>query len=61
MKGFIGGASFVFNNYFVVFGDINNLEEENKEKILNHLEKYKLKLKTFEGLDIIDYGGAIIY
>ena len=61
MKGFIGGASFVFNNYFVVFGDINNLEEENKEKILNHLEKYKLKLKTFEDLDIIDYGGAIIY
>ena len=61
MRGFIGGASFVFNNEFILFGDINNLKEENKEKILKHLEKYKLKLKTFEGLDIIDYGGAIIY
>ena len=31
MKGFIGGASFVFDNKFVLFGDIENLES--KEKI----------------------------
>ena len=34
MKGFIGGASFVFDNKFVLFGDIENLES--KEKIMEH-------------------------
>ena len=56
MHGFIGGATAVINNTFILFGDINNLKIENKNKILNHLEKYNLKLKDFKGLDIIDYG-----
>jgi len=59
MKGFIGGASFIFENKFILFGDIEKLE--NKDEILKHLEKYKLELIDFKGLDVYDYGGAIIY
>ena len=59
MKGFIGGASFVFDNKFVLFGDSNNLS--NKDKIIQHLDKYNLELVDFKGLDIYDYGGGIIY
>lgn len=59
MKGFIGGATLVFNNKFVVFGDSNYLN--NKDKILEHLHNYNLKLVDFKGLDIYDYGGGIIY
>lgn len=61
MKGFIGGATATINNTFILFGDINNLKEENKNKIKKHLKKYNLKLKDFKGLDIIDYGGIIMY
>ena len=59
MKGFIGGASFVFDNKFVLFGDSNNLS--NKDKIIQHLDKYNLELVDFKGLHIYDYGGGIIY
>ena len=59
MKGFIGGASLIFDNKFLLFGDSNNLD--NKEKILEHLYKYNLELIDFKGLDIYDYGGGIIY
>lgn len=57
-KGFIGGASFTFENKVVIFGDINKLES--KKEIIKHLKKYKLELVDFKGLDVIDYGGAII-
>ena len=59
MKGFIGGASFVFDNKFVLFGDSNNLS--NKDKIIQHLDKYNLELVDFKGLDIYDYGGGIVF
>ena len=59
MKGFIGGASFVFDNKFVLFGDSNNLS--NKDKIIQHLDKYNLELVDFKGLHIYDYGGGIVY
>lgn len=59
MKGFIGGATFVFGNKYVLFGDINNLN--NKNKILEHLKKHNLELIDFKGLDIYDYGGGIIF
>lgn len=59
MNGFIGGASLIFDNKFLLFGDSNNLD--NKEKILEHLHKYKLELIDFKGLDIYDYGGGIVY
>lgn len=59
MKGFIGGASFVFDNKFVLFGDIEKLES--KEKIKEHIKKYNLQLIDFKGLEVHDYGGAIEY
>ena len=59
MKGFIGGATLVFDNKFVLFGDSDNLA--NKEKILKHLNNYSLELIEFEGLNIYDYGGGIIF
>lgn len=58
MQGFIGGASFVFDNKFVLFGDIEMLES--KSEILQHLKKYNLQLVYFKGLSVNDYGGAII-
>lgn len=59
MQGFIGGASLVFDNNFVLFGDIEKLES--KDIILKHIKKYKLNLVDFKGLDVNDYGGGIIY
>lgn len=59
MKGFIGGATLAFDNKFVLFGDSDNLA--NKEKILKHLNNYSLELIEFEGLNIYDYGGGIIF
>ena len=59
MKGFIGGATLKFDNKFIIFGDINNLE--NKDLVLEHLEKYNLELVDFKGLDLYDYGSGIIY
>lgn len=59
MQGFIGGASFVFEDKFVLFGDIEKLESKNN--ILEHLQRHNLQLVDFKGLDVNDYGGAIIY
>ena len=59
MHGFIGGASLVFNNKFILFGDIDMLK--NKDKILEHINKYNLELVDFKGLDIFDYGGGIVF
>ena len=59
MHGFIGGACLVFDNKFVLFGDIDMLK--NKDKILEHINKYNLELVDFKGLDIFDYGGGIVF
>ena len=59
MHGFIGGASLIFDNKFVLFGDINMLK--NKDKVLEHINKYNLELVYFKGLDIYDYGGGIVF
>lgn len=59
IKGFIGGATLVFDNKFVLFGDIDNLS--NKEKVIEHINKYGLELVEFKELDVFDYGGGIIY
>ena len=59
MKGFIGGASLVFDNKFVLFGDSDNLS--NKDKLIQHVDKYNLELVDFKGLDIYDYGGGIVF
>ncbi len=56
--GFIGGASFVYDNKFILFGDIDKLDS--KEKIKEHLEDIGLELIDFKGINVHDYGGAII-
>lgn len=59
MQGFIGGATFLFEHQFVVFGDSHYLS--NREKIIEHLHRHQLELVDFKGLDIYDYGGGIVY
>ena len=43
--------------------DLKNSKKylESKEKIIEHLKKYELELVDFKGLEVNDYGGAIIY
>lgn len=57
MKGFIGGASHVIDSKFILFGDINFLEEKNK--LIEFLKKYNIELIDFKDLPIYDYGGII--
>ena len=57
MNGFIGGATAVIDDIFIIFGDIEKLHSKNE--LLEHLRKYKLKLHYFTGLDIVDYGGVV--
>lgn len=57
MRGFIGGASAVLGNKFILFGDRNNLN--NLNKVENHIKKYNLEFIDFPGLSIHDYGGII--
>ena len=57
MKGFIGGATVVLENKFIVFGDFNKFK--NADKIKEHLEKYNLKIVDFKGYEIIDYGSCM--
>lgn len=59
IKGFIGGATLVFDNKFLLFGDVDNLSD--KEKVMKHIDKYNLELIYFKGLDIFDYGGGVTY
>ena len=61
MNGFIGGATFVFNSKFVLFGDFRKLKQSNQEIIKENLKSNNLELIDFKNLEIIDYGGAIIY
>lgn len=61
MNGFIGGATFVFDNKFVLFGDFNYLKKENQETIIENLNENNLELVYFKNLKIRDYGGAIIF
>ena len=58
MRGFIGGATLVFDNKFVLFGDINKLKY--KDEVIKHINKYGLELVSFDGLDVYDYGGGIV-
>lgn len=58
MSGFIGGASCVIDNKFILFGDIKYLE--NRDVLISFVEKYGLELVYFECLEIIDYGGVVV-
>ncbi len=57
MQGFIGGAMTRLGDTVIVFGDIENLVNGNK--IRKFVEKKGLKLHSFEGLDVVDYGGVL--
>lgn len=57
MQGFIGGAMARLGDTVIVFGDIENLVNANKIK--KFVEKKGLKLHSFEGLDVVDYGGVL--
>lgn len=58
MNGFIGGASAVINNKFILFGDVDYLQDKNK--LLEFLDKYELELVDFKNLPIYDYGGVVL-
>lgn len=58
MQGFIGGAMAKINDEIILFGDVNNLL--NKDKIINFIQSKGLKLKYFESLDVVDYGGVVV-
>ncbi len=58
INGFIGGACCVINNNFILFGDSNLLE--NKNELVEFINKYNLKFVDFKNLEIHDYGGVIL-
>lgn len=59
MSGFIGGATCVLDDKFILFGDSNNINEIARDKIIKFIENKDLKFIDFKGLDIIDYGGIV--
>ena len=59
MYGFLGGATCVIDNKYIIFGDINNIKNQSRDKLINFVNKCGLELIDFKGLDIIDYGGVI--
>ena len=61
MHGFIGGATALINDTFILFGDVDYLSEENRNNLLEHIKRHNLKFKDFKYLKIMDYGGIVIY
>ena len=59
MHGFIGGATLLFDNKFILFGDIKKLS--NSKEVITHINRHNLQLVHFKGLDIYDYGGGLIF
>lgn len=60
MIGFLGGATCVVDKYFCIFGDVKNIKEKEANKIKAFVNKKGLILKSFDRLDIIDYGGIVV-
>lgn len=56
-NGFIGGAISRIGDNIVVFGDLDKIDYYGN--IRNFIESRNLKIIDFEGLDVVDYGGAI--
>lgn len=56
-KGFIGGVISRIDNNVIVSGDLNKIDKN--EQIKKFIEKRKLQLIDFKGLDVIDYGGIV--
>lgn len=57
MSGFIGGATAVIEDKFIIFGDSNKILD--KASLIEHLNNHNLKLVDFKNLEIIDYGSII--
>ncbi len=57
MNGFIGGATAVIEDKFIIFGDSNKILD--KASLIEHLNNHNLKLVDFKNLEIIDYGSII--
>ena len=58
MKGFIGGCMSRIENKIIIFGDISKIDKE--KKIRNFIQSRNLELVSFNGLDVIDYGGVLV-
>lgn len=56
-KGFIGGAISRVGENIIIFGELSKIDKD--EQIKKFIEKRKLKIIEFKGLDIIDYGGIL--
>ena len=56
--GFIGGASFVYNNQVIFFGNIDN--HQNGRDILKFCEKHGFSTISLDKYDLTDVGGAFV-
>ena len=57
MKGFIGGAIARIDDKIIVFGDLQKIDKTGEIK--KFIERQKLEIVDFKGLDVIDYGGIV--
>lgn len=58
-KGFIGGCISRIGNSIIVFGDLNKIDKDNK--IRDFILNKHLQIIDFRNLDVIDYGGIILF
>lgn len=56
-KGFIGGVITRIDDKVIVSGDLNKIDYN--YQIRTFIEKRKLEIIEFKGLDVIDYGGMV--
>lgn len=59
MEGFIGGALARIDNKIILFGDIEKIDKDGLIK--KFISSKGLNLISFDGLDVIDYGGVIAF
>lgn len=57
MEGFIGGATCMIDNKFIVFGDVKYTN--NEKKIREFLDSKNVELVHFNLHELVDYGSAI--
>ena len=60
MNGFIGGASAILNNTYILFGDIEYINKEYRKIFVKYILDRGLKFKYFKGLEILDLGGIVV-
>lgn len=57
-NGFIGGAISRIDNDVIIFGDLQKIDKN--EKIRKFILNKNLNIIEFKGIDVIDYGGAVL-